>query len=288
MEYVLRKLAPSDFPPSLLEIPEPPKQLYVVGELPPPDEYIYLTVVGSRKYSTYGKDVCEKLIAGLAGYKVVIVSGLALGMDAIAHEAALKVGLPTIGMPGSGLDPSVVAPRTNFLLSGRILQAGGALISEYEPKFRATIWSFPRRNRVMVGLSRAVLIIEATEKSGTLITARLGTEYNRDVLAVPGSIFSESSKGTNALIRQGATPITSVGDLRDALGLAIEATGHVEPSLFTTDPDELEILELLMVPASREEILEVTNQSITELNTMLSILEIKGLIKEELGKIRRI
>ena len=168
----------------LLEIPEPPKQLYIEGTLPPPNT-VLLAVVGSRKYSSYGREACEELIAGLAGSPISIVSGLAIGMDTIAHKAALGAGLHTIAFPGSGLDRKVLHPRSNIHLAGQIVKSGGALVSEYEPTFPAAVYTFPRRNRIMAGLVKAVLVIEAGEKSGTRITARLATEYNREVLAVP-------------------------------------------------------------------------------------------------------
>src|SRR3989344_5297892 len=162
MNWEIKKLTSGNFPPQLLEIPQPPKELFIVG---------------SRKYTTYGKEACEKLIEGLRGYPIVIVSGLALGIDSIAHKKALDVGLTTIAFPGSGLDPKVLYPATNAHLAERIVEAGGAVISEFEPDFRATPWSFPQRNRLMAGISDAVLVIEAEQKSGTLITSRLATEY---------------------------------------------------------------------------------------------------------------
>ena len=186
MEIV--KLEKSKFPKSLLEIPEPPEELYIAGNLPSED-YTYLCIVGSRKFTSYGKEACEKIIEGLKGYPIVIVSGLALGIDSIAHKKALSVGLKTLVFPGSGLSPSAMYPKTNALLAEEIVKDGGCLISEFDPDFKATLWSFAKRNRLMSGISKAVLIIEAEEKSGTMITARLSTEHNRDVLAVPGSIF---------------------------------------------------------------------------------------------------
>ena len=208
-----RTLKQSELPERLLEIPQPPKEIYIEGTFPVGDDLKFLAVVGSRKHTNYGKDACEKLIAGLKGYPVVIVSGLALGIDSVAHRAALDNGLKTIAIPGSGLDRHAIHPQTNVGLAERILKNGGCLLSEYKPDFRATLWSFPQRNRIMAGLSHAVLVIEEEEKSGTLITARLATDYNRDVLTLPGSIFSKSSNGTNMLLRMGATPIRHSADI---------------------------------------------------------------------------
>lgn len=288
MEYKIRTLLPEEIPSQLFEIPEPPKQLHIVGSLPP-QENIYLSVVGSRKYTSYGKDVCNTLIEGLRGYPITIVSGLALGMDGIAHEAAIRAGLHTIAFPGSGLSEKVLYPRSHVGLAHAILKNGGALISEYENDFRATIWGFPRRNRLVAGIARAVLIIEAGKKSGALITSRLATEYNRDVLAVPGSIFSDSSEGTNWLIRQGATPITKSEDILLALGFDIAPSFESQAKLpLDCSPQEIAILEFLTEPRTRDDLVESVDKPIHEINTLLSVLEIKGLIKEEMGEIRRV
>src|SRR3990167_7120394 len=201
-----------------MEMADPPKELYLEGILPNPNEFVYLTVVGSRKMTRYGQEACDFLIHGLAGYPIVIVSGLAIGTDTIAHKSALDTGLPTIAIPGSGLDRAVLHPQSNYRLADHILETDGALLSELPPTAPAGIHTFPRRNRIMAGLSKAILIVEAGEKSGTLITARLGLDYNREVGVVPGSIFSPQSHGTNQLIRQGATPITSSADILELLG----------------------------------------------------------------------
>src|SRR3989338_5938444 len=233
------------FPSRLQEIADPPEKLFVKGTLPP-EEHKWLCVVGSRKYSSYGKEVCEKLIDGLRGYKVVIVSGLALGMDASAHRAALSANLPSVAVPGSGLDSEVLYPATNRRLADEILKAGGALLSEFEPNFRATAWSFPQRNRIMAGLSDAVLVIEAEKRSGTLITARLATEYNRDVFTIPGSIFSASSAGPHMLLRLGATPITSQEDLLNALGLSQTNSSTLNAKRYDDcSDDEMRVVKLL-------------------------------------------
>ena len=203
-----------------MEIPQPPEDLWIIGELPSED-LIYLCVVGSRRNTAYGREACEKIIAGLKGYPIVIVSGFAMGIDTIAHKKALQVGLKTLVFPGSGLSDEAMYPKSNVRLIREVVEKGGCLISEFEPDFKATQWSFPMRNRLMAGISKAVLIIEAEEKSGTLITARLTTEYNRDLLVVPGSIFSPNSKGVNKLLHQGATPITCSEDVLEALGFEL-------------------------------------------------------------------
>jgi len=282
----IQKLTPKDFPPCLREIPQAPKYLYARGKIPNWDEHIFLSVVGSRKFSAYGRSACAELIAGLAGYPIVIVSGLAIGIDSIAHESALKAGLLTLAVPGSGLNPAVLYPSQNRRLAEKILEADGALLSESEPDERATVWSFPRRNRIMAGLSQAVLLIEATEKSGTLITARLALDYNRDVLVVPGSIFSPSSIGTNKLITQGATPVLDSADILRALHLEVEDDKKQESLFADLSPEEKKIVEILQTePLPRDELLRVAKFSASTGNSLLMVLEIKGVIKEIGGEI---
>lgn len=284
----IRKLPKEEFPSALLEIPQPPKNLWIIGELPS-DDLIYLCVVGSRRYTSYGKEICEKIIAGLKGYPVAIVSGFAMGIDTIAHKKALAVGLKTLVFPGSGLDKKAIFPKTNTYMMEEIVDSGGCFVSEFEPDFKATHWSFPMRNRLMAGISKATLIIEAEEKSGTLITARLATEYNRDVLAVPGSVFSSNSKGTNRLLRQGATPITSVEDVLQALGFEQEKDDNKQKKLFEDiSKEEKRVIELLREPLSKDELLRMMKMQTSDANALISAMEIRGLIKEELGEIRTV
>lgn len=291
MSYEVRKLTTDEFPDELFEIPHPPKELWVAGTLPP-ENYFRLVVVGSRKYTNYGKEVCEKLVAGLAGYPICIISGLALGLDTLAHKAALKAGLPTIAIPGSGLNEKVLYPASNHGLAREILSNGGCLLSEFAPDFRATIWSFPQRNRIMAGIAHAVLVIEAEEKSGTLITSRLATDYNRDVFAVPGSIFSECSHGTHMLIRLGATPITSSEDILDALSIEIASntSSMLQSNAKTRIPlthDEQKIFDLIAEPIARDLLIYKSGMPITQITALLSVMEIKGLIREFMGEIHR-
>jgi DNA processing protein len=284
----IRKLSKKDFPKALLEIPQPPKELYVMGELPP-ENLIYLCVVGSRKYTSYGRDCCEKIIAGLRGYPIVIVSGFAMGMDTIAHKKALAVGLKTLVFPGSGLNKDVIHPKMNAALIETILNEGGCFISEFAPDFKATQFSFPLRNRLMAGISKAVLIIEAEEMSGTLITARLATEYNRDVLVVPGSILSPNSYGTNRLLRQGATPVTCAEDVLEALGFELPKDEEKQKKLFADlSPEEKKVCDLLREPVPRDDLIRAMKIPTPNANAILSVMEIKGLIKEEYGEIRLI
>ena len=277
------KLAEKDFPPLLLEIPDPPNKLYVRGTLPS-FEMRWLAVVGSRAMSQYGRQVCEHLISGLRGYPIVIVSGLAYGVDACAHKNALEAGLTTVAVPGSGLDWNVLYPRANAGLAREILESGGALLSEFEPDLKATDYTFPQRNRIMAGLSHATLIVEAKEKSGSLITARLTAEYNRELLVVPGSIFSAESRGTHQFLKLGATPVTTPEDILRALGIKNE--DKLKVARKDLSKDEIRVLEIISSPCSRDELIETLGLPISESNILLSTMEIKGLIVEELGVVR--
>ncbi len=282
------KLKYKQFPKALLEIPQPPTELYMQGVLPP-EEYIHLAVVGSRKHTSYGRDVCEKLIKGLKGYPIVIVSGLALGIDSIAHRTALSVGLITLAMPGSGLDRRALYPKTNVRLADEIIESGGCILSEFPPLLKAELYTFPKRNRLMAGISKATLVIEAAEKSGTLITARMALDYNRDVLVVPGSIFSSTSSGTNKLIHQGATPITTSEDILEALGFEIERPKQTDKEKYADcSPEEMKLIGLLSEPIERDLLIRESGMDTPTANALLSIMEIKELIKEEFGEIRKL
>lgn len=285
MKFKLDILEGKKIPKGLREIPQKPKKLYIAGELPP-EETVYLAVVGSRKATTYGKDVCKKLIAGLKGYPIAIVSGLAVGIDSIAHETALENNLLPVAFPGSGISETSLYPSSNLRLAEKIIDAGGCVVSEFPPEMKAELYTFPMRNRLMAGISKAALIIEAQEKSGTLITARMALDYNKDVLAVPGNISSEFSKGTNRLIRQGATPITCSEDILEALGFKIDKASRQQSLFDDALPEEKKVLTLLAEPLERDTLIRKMKVPTAQANTILSVMEIKGFIKEELGEIR--
>lgn len=285
MKEELKQLSRARFPPLLREIPDAPKQLFVRGELPPFD-HAWLAVVGSRAASPYGRQVCDFLIQGLRGHPVVIVSGLAYGIDACAHKAALNAGLTTIAVPGSGLNWDVMYPRANVNLAKEIIKAGGAHLSEFDPDQKAADYTFPQRNRIMAGMCHATLVIEAKERSGSLITARLATEYNRDLLVVPGNIFSEVSRGTHQFLKLGATPVTEPEDILKALDLDVGLTkSHISRDELSFD--EARVLDIITHPRSRDELLAALELPISDANILLSTMEIKGLIREELGVIRQ-
>ncbi len=279
MDYPIRKLLREEFPPMLREIPQPPKDLFLRGCLPP-SHFASLAVVGSRNYSNYGSDVVNHLIQGLKGYPVAIVSGLALGIDALAHAAALKAGLYTLSVPGSGLDNSVLYPRSNRMLAMRILESGGGLLSEYDPFFAATPWSFPQRNRIMAGLSSATLVIEASQKSGTLITARLAVDYNRELLVVPGNIFNENSQGPHQFLKLGATPVTSSEDILDVLGISHDK--KIE-ELNVAEGAEATILKVLTEATDRDSLIRALGLPVPDANVLLMNMELNGRIRESNG-----
>ncbi len=291
MVYKIKKLDRKNWPPLLEEINQLPEKLFYAGVIPDWKRKL-LCVVGARKNTSYGKEAVETLMEGLRGYPITIVSGLALGIDSIAHRVALKNNLPTISIPGSGLSLEVLHPQSHIHLAEEIIEKGGVLMNEFEPEFKATQWSFPQRNRIMAGMSHATLVIEAEKKSGTLITARLATEYNRDVLTLPGNIFNTTSQGPHMLIRLGATLIRDSDDILEALHLEKMENGNTkndDEKYFDCSEKEIMIVKLLIEPLPRDEILRQANTkhqiSTGEAQTLLSLLELKGLIKEFLGEI---
>lgn len=203
------------YPPLLREIAQPPKQLYVRGTLPSGPS---LAVVGTRKPTAYGKQITPRLTSELARAGLIIVSGLAYGIDALAHEAALGSGGTTVAVLGTGPDEDSLYPRKHTKLARRIVESGGAVISEYAPGTEGRKYHFPARNRIIAGMSLGTLVIEAKQKSGALITTRHATDENRDVFAVPGPITSAESVGPNRLIETGATPVLSPQSILDAYG----------------------------------------------------------------------
>ncbi|HEY0010823.1 MAG TPA: DNA-processing protein DprA [Candidatus Paceibacterota bacterium] len=280
----IRKLMRYEFPPPLLEIPRAPERLWLRGSLPPPGTKL-LAVVGSRALTRYGREACEYLIQGLAGYPISIVSGLALGADACAHRVALAAGLHTIAVPGSGLDDSVIGPRANAGLAHDILAAGGALLSEQKPDHLGRREDFPARNRIMVGLSDAVLVIEAGEKSGTLITARLAADYNRELLCVPHRIGDPHSAASHTFIRLGAALAAEPNHLLEALG--IPPRTHEAAALVHLSEDEQALYDLLKEPLTRDELIRQFPLPPHETLALAGTLELKGILQEEFGKWRR-
>lgn len=286
-DYEIRILKGEEIPFQLTQIPEPPKSLYIRGSLPNKNSKI-VCIVGSRRHSSYGEQAVRELILGLKGYNICIVSGLAIGIDGIAHKSAIEAGLQTIAFPGSGLDESVLYPDKHRDLAKEILYSGGGLISEYDNTMPAFEWTFPRRNRLMAGISESVIIIEAKIKSGTLITSRLALDYNKNVGALPGEITSPLSIETNKLIREGAIPITCSEDILEMLGIKSSESKPIQKELLINlNNEERMIVEFLQIEAlSHESLILKTGLKAQIVNETVSILEINGIIKEIGGKFR--
>lgn len=281
--YSITKSDPH-WPLLLNELPEkaPPKSLYIKGTLPPADALV-VGVVGTRKPSLYGKDAAAEITRALARRGVVIASGLALGIDSVAHKIALEEDTPTIAILGCGLDPKVLYPKENADLAKKIVEQNGALVSEYEPAQKPELWTFPQRNRIIAGIAKAIIVIEAGEKSGALITARFATDYGRDVYALPGQIYNTQALGTNALIKQGAVPITSPDDVLEALGFPAEERQTPQAST----PDEEKILEALDESESLDEVIKHTRLPASTVLATTTALEIRGMIKNIGGGLYR-
>lgn len=269
-----------NYPPQLKEIAYPPLCLYGRG-MPQWSEDLSMNrcfaVVGTRRPTQYGLEATETLTQELAAAGLTIVSGLATGIDTRAHEAALISGGKTIAVVGSGLDSFSLFPQENRGLARRIQNAGSTLLSEYAPGTPALKEHFPQRNRIISGLSRSVLIVEARERSGALITARLALEQNRDVFAIPGSIFSPLSRGTHALIQEGAKLVTSAKDILEEFG--IEYTKSTPSDIAALTKEEEAILTLLIEPCAVDHLKAKTQFETSTIVASLSMLELKGLIK---------
>jgi len=266
------------YSPLLKEISYPPLGLYLQGELPSLNDYHYLSVVGTRKISSYGKLAIEKILKDLIPYHFVIISGLAFGVDTLSHKIALSEEGKTIAVLGTGLDR--IFPAVNESLSQKIIQ-NGSLISEYPSGTTPFKSHFPWRNRIISGLSPATLVIEAPEKSGALITANFALEQNRDVFAVPGSIFNKNSLGTNNLIKMGAKLISRTEDILEEYHLEVSTTSQIAKTIHFDNQLEKEIYEILETsePLLVDKIIEKVNHKTTEVLIGLASLELKELIK---------
>ncbi len=285
MSLELRVFNEKYWPKKLLETPQPPKKLWIVGEVPDFSQK-FLAVVGSRKFSKYGKEACEHIIEGLRGFPITIVSGLALGIDSIAHRTAIQCGLKCVAIPGSGLSSQALYPPKNHRLAEMVLDDGGCLISEFEPEITAMPWMFPQRNRIMAGFCDAVLIIEAEEKSGTLITARLALDYNRDVLTIPHPIFSQNGTGSNKLLRDGAHLVTCAKDVLHILGFEVEENIQRSFDFKDLSEEEIIIIENLKFPQTIEELIFKIDLPLEKINQTISLLEIKNILVQTGNLIR--
>jgi DNA processing protein len=267
----------TDYPVALRTIDAAPPVLYVRGRLTSQDEWA-VALVGTRRASTYGREVAHVLAGELARHGVTIVSGLALGIDTVAHRAALEAGGRTLAVLGSGLDQ--LYPPQNRGLAAAIAEQG-AVISDYPLGTRPDANNFPPRNRIISGLSRGVVIVEAGERSGALITARFAGEQGRDVFAVPGSILHPGSAGCNALIQQGAAPVLSVNDVLEQLNL-LQLQERIDArSTVPADPQEQQLLALLSPePAHIDEIVRRAGLPPAAVSGLLTVMELKGLVRQ--------
>ena len=263
------------FTNQLASIAKVPNTLYYCGELPSA-RVKSVAIVGSRKPSPYGKSVTEKIVHALAEHNVTIISGLALGIDSIAHRAALKFNTPTIAVMARGLNG--IYPASHFSLSREIVKAGGALISTYPADMPAQPYHFLERNRIISGLSSIVIVTEAAVKSGTLNTASHALEQGKDVFAVPGNITSPMSAGCNRLIRQGAQPLIDTSDILSALGIKSQKTTPQIP-VRKNKTEQLIINAILAGAKDTNQIINATNISPSSIFVTLSTLEIAGIIE---------
>lgn len=267
----------SAYPQRLKEIHDYPPIIYIRGSIKPEDECC-LAVVGTRRATVYGRQVTEEIVTDLAKNKITIVSGLAKGIDSIAHRSALEANGRTIAIFASGLD--IVYPAENAGLARDIMEQG-ALVSEHPLGTKPKADNFPRRNRIMSGLSLGILVIEAGEKSGALITVEQALQQNREVFAVPGSILSPASKGTNSILQQGAKLVRNHMDILEELNLAMVAQQLEMKELLPTDKTEALLLrQLSNEPIHIDEASRQSGLSASVVSSTLAMMELKGMVKQ--------
>lgn len=272
-----------DYPELLRHIPDPPFLLYVRGNRGAWAGQCF-GVVGTRALSEYGKRAVPHITLDIARAGFTIVSGLAAGIDTLAHKSALDAGIPTIAVLGTGIDDVTIFPPQNLQLAHKILEKGGAIISEYAIGTHGTKFSFPQRNRIISGLSRGVLVVEADEISGALITARCAAEQGRDVFAIPGNIFAKTSQGTNNIIKKGAKMVTCSQDILEEYDIYIKN----QKSKIKIKGDNLSEEKILAVlssePIGVDDIIRQTGLAVTEVNVSLTMMELHRKIKNLNGK----
>lgn len=270
----------TDYPSLLLDIFDPPAVLFVRGTLHSPIPHP-LAVVGSRNMTAYGQQIIDRIITPVARAGCSIISGLAYGCDAAAHEAALACQTYTIAVLGTGVDDVSIYPKKNFSLAQRILSHDGALMSEFCPGTPGMKHHFPLRNRIISGMSAVTCVIEAARTSGSLITARIALDQNRTVCSVPGSIFSAYSAGCNDLIAAGARPVLSAQDILDEYGISLEVT---QPSYTPANEHEALLLSLLSdQPMYIDDIISRSLLSAAAVMSCLTVLESKRIVKQISG-----
>ncbi len=267
----------ADYPRRLREIEQPPPVLYVRGSLSPADEWA-VAVVGTRRLTAYGRQMAEEIAAVLARNGITVVSGLARGVDSVAHKAALAAGGRTIAVLGSGVD--IIYPPEHSGLAEKIL-ANGALLSDYAPGTPPDGVNFPPRNRLISGLSLAVVVVEAGAKSGALITAEFAANQGRDVFALPGNINAPQSLGCNRLIQQGAHPLLRPQDVLEVLNLTMVQEHQAARAVLPADATEQQLLSLLgSQPLHVDEIRQQTALPVEQVTAALAMMELKGMVRQ--------
>lgn len=278
----------AEYPHLLLQIKDPPRTLYVRGDLSCLQAPC-LAVVGTRKMTPYGKAVLGELIPPLAAAGITIVSGLALGVDGEAHRQTVLAGGRTVAVLGSGIRPVDVTPVCHGQLAEEIVLRGGALVSEYPDGTPSLPYHFPTRNRILSGLCRATLVVEASIKSGTLITARHALDQGRDVLAVPGDILRESAGGPNLLIGDGARPVTSTADILDALGVGAQPVSDAaRPASPLTDAARALLPHLSREPVHIDALARAAKLPAAVVSEALLIMELRGQVRHLGGQLYRL
>ncbi len=276
-------LQDKNYPKVLKKIKNPPPVLYLRGEIRPEENC--LGVVGTRKCSVYGKEVALEIAGDLAAAGLTIVSGLAPGIDTFSHRAVIERGGRTIAVLGTGLDEKSIYPQENLKLAEKILETGGALISEYPPETHGSEFTFPQRNRIISGLSLGVLIVEAKQKSGALITANWARLQGRKIFAIPGPIHSLNSKGCHYLIKQGAKLVESANDILNKLNLPASPGIHLKGAIGENPEQNLVLRVLKREALNVDKIIEETKLPAATVAGALAILEIKGKVKNLGGNI---
>ena len=267
------------FPPLLREIHNPPKQLYIRGNIEILKHPHTLAVVGSRKVSAYGKQCIQKLLPDILNAGTIIVSGLAYGVDSLSHRVCTDQHLPTIAVLGSGIDNQTIYPSSHVSLAHNIIKDNGAIISEYPPGTTAYQGNFPARNRIISGLCKVTLLVQAAKRSGSLITARLALEQGRDVCVIPGPITNSTSAGTNNLLQQGAAPIIESQDLLDILNIK-PAKNNTLPKQLNLTPNQKTVLQTLSsTPQHIDELVKHSELPSPVLSVALMELELQGAIQ---------
>jgi DNA processing protein len=264
----------------LKQIDQPPPVLYLRGSFAVQDD-LAVAIVGTRRVTSYGRQVTEEVATFLANNGMTVVSGLARGVDGVAHEAALKAGGRTLAVLGSGVDR--IYPPEHMRLAEKI-EAQGAVISDYPPGTPPESTNFPPRNRIISGICLATVVIEAGTTSGALITATFAVEQGREVFAVPGSIYAPQSKGTNRLLREGAQPLLEPADILDALDLRRAGEHQQARLLLPADAIEAGLLRVLEIePLHVDEICAQSGLPIEQVSATLTIMEFKGMVRHAGG-----